>query len=134
MCNSLFYVKALQLAQLFRDIPKVVEARNKDCGVMPLGEKGDGYVRLGLSLPEVRRAIRKEYGYGDCRVRFAFAKKWSDYPVMTPEPRLEIYDIEGKPLMEPVPLHELPEDLSTAVEVELMYVLLLSRGIEISML
>lgn len=134
MCNSLFFVKALQFAHLFRAIPDVVTAQNKECGAMPLGDDEDDYNRVVLSTPEVVQAVRKEYKLTHCRIRFAFAKTENSYPMRIAAPRLEVYTLEGEPAFEPISLDKLPLELSTAVEVELMYLLLRSRGIEISML
>jgi hypothetical protein len=132
MCNSLFFVKAMQFAHLLRAIPEVVEARNKECNAMPLGGD-DGYTRLVLSIPEVVSAFRKELSLQHFRLRLAFASEFMEYPHAQPAPRLEIYDLDGKLLRDPIALHELPEALSNVVEVELMYVLLLSKGVNITM-
>lgn len=132
MSNSLFPVKAMQFAHLLREIPKVIAEYNKDCRAIALGGD-DGYSRVVLSTPSVARLVRAKLDRKDFRIRFAFATKWVEYPHKALMPRLEIYTVEGE-LLEATEASELPSELSLAVEVELMHIVLISKGVRISML
>jgi hypothetical protein len=132
MCNSLFHVKAMQFAHLLREIPKVVAAYNKEHNAPVLGGK-DGYSRMVMGTPSVTRIVREKLGHNQFRIRFAFATKWLDYPHKALMPRLEVYNLEGE-LLEATEASELPSELSLAVEVELMHVVLISKDVRISML
>lgn len=132
MCNSLFPIKAMQFAHLLREIPKVVAAYNKEHSAPTLGGE-DGYSRMVMGTPSVTRIIRAKLGRNDFRTRFAFATKWVEYPHQALMPRLEIYSLEGE-LVEATEASELPSELSLAVEVELMHVVLISKDVRVSML
>jgi len=132
MSNSLFPIKAMQFAHLLREIPKVVADYNKECRATPLGGD-DGYSRVVMSTPSVARIVRAMLGRSDFRIRFAFAEKWVEYPHKALMPRLELYTLEGE-LLQATEASELPTELGLAVEVELMHLVLISKGVRISML
>jgi hypothetical protein len=132
MSNSLFPIKAMQFAHLLREVPNVVAEYNKAHSAPALGGS-DGYSRMVMGTPSVTRVIRAQRGKADFRVRFAFATKWVEYPHKALMPRLEIYSLEGE-LLEATEVSELPSELSLAVEVELMHVVLISKDVRISML
>jgi len=132
MCNSLFPIKAMQFAHLLREIPEIISEYNAECRAIPLGGD-DGYSRVVLTTPSVVRIVRQELGRPDFRLRFAFAEKLLKVPHHALMPKLEIYAIDGE-LLEECDVGELTESLSLAVEVELMHILLISKGIKVSML
>jgi hypothetical protein len=125
--SSLFYVKALAIADHLRGIPDVLQAYQQECRGMKLGGD-DGYTRLVLSAPNVASLVRETFKLRDFRVRFAFATKADDARA----PQLEIYNVDGTPFCAPIPAHELPRELSLAVECELMVLLLRSKDIAIN--
>lgn len=128
--SNLFPIKAYSLANSLRERREELQAYNHECRAMAVGEE-DGRMRMVLSTPEVMREVRQTFEIKDCRVRFAFDETNHFRPDM---PCLEIYNVEGQLIVEPMDVSKLSDALSNAVQVELFYFLLKTKGLNVPML
>lgn len=129
--SHLFPIKAHSLANALRMRQTEVEQYNQECRGMPLGQ-GDGRLRMVLSTPEVMTAVRTLFGVRDCRVRFAYDEYNDGFRGQMP--CLEVYNLDGALLTQPMDVSRLSHDLSNAIQVELFYFLLKTKGLEVPML
>lgn len=126
MCNSLFPVRAVSIAAELAKVPDVVKQYNDERTNMVLGN--DSRTRLVLSSPCVGAIIRKRYPVRDFRARFSFDMR-AGFDI----PLLEVYDVDGNLITMPIPVSELDTELCDAVHIELLHVLLISKGLDINM-
>jgi len=130
--GHLFPVKAFAFVTALRALKDEIEKYNKDnMGCRSIGPN-DGKIRMVLATPEVILEVRRKLKVEACRVRFAFPTGETSF--LYGMPYLEVYDVQGAPLMEPVAAPELEDALANAVQVELLHFLLETRGIDIPML
>jgi hypothetical protein len=129
--SHLFPVKAHSLANALRQRQAEIEQYNHECRGMPLGV-GDGRLRLVLSTPEVMSEVRSFFDVKDCRVRFAFDEDNNGFRGKMP--CLEVYNVDGALLTEPMEVSQISNALSNAIQVELFYFLLKTQGLNVPML
>lgn len=130
--GHLFPVKAFAFVTVLRALKDDIEKYNRDnMGCCTIGPN-DGKIRMVLATPEVIVEVRRKLKVEACRVRFAFPAGETSF--LHGLPYLEVYDIQGTPLMEPIIATELEDALANAVQVELLHFLLKTHGIDIPML
>lgn len=129
MSSTLFPLKALAIAaQLGKlKLPGIVQKHDAPNSLMALGESG--WSRVSLSSSEVAGLIREQFQVSNFRARFAFKAKTGKQV-----PRFELFNAAGDLVVEPVLVSELDAALSNAIQVELLHLLLLDKGVNIPMM
>lgn len=130
--STLNLSKTLVIDEHLRKILGKIEKYNRERTHTAVGDPEDGRTRLVLSSPDVCREVKKQFNLPDFRVRFSFATVFDEYPAPMVYPQLEVYNVDGTPVCEPIHAHDLSLDMSRVVELELMYMLLQAKGIEIN--
>jgi len=130
--STLNLSKTLVIAEHLRKIPGKIEKYNRERTSTAVGDAEDGRTRLVLSSPDVSREIRKQFNLQDFRARFSFATVFEEYPAPMVYPQLEVYNVDGTPVGEPIHAHDLSLDMSRVIELEIMYMLLQTKGIDIN--
>lgn len=111
----------------------ILEARKSPPGL--IDEQSDDLDRIILFSPEVHRATAV-YMSDDTpmfRKRLAYPPHGSVLGVLVEQVAFEVYSVDGK-LVASTPLCNLERDMSLAVEVELLSLILEGNGIKIEMM
>ena len=130
MSGIIFPVKALAIVVALRGVLGEIAPHNHENMGTNVGPD-DGRTRMALASPDVCNEVQKMTGVKYFRVRFAFFAH--EVPFLQSMPRVEIYDVDGKPLMEPIEASKLADPLAYAVQLELFHFLLKLRGLDITM-
>jgi hypothetical protein len=131
MSGNLFAVKVMAIVAALRACKDKIDTNNRECRGVAVGPN-DGKIRMLLWSPEVATEVRRKFEVKDCRIRFAFEAKAPSFGL--DEAYLEVYDVEGNPLTDPIKAPKLDDALANAVQVELFHFLLKQHGVDIPML
>lgn len=128
--STLFPIKLHALLTHLDKKGLIVEL-NKPALAMEVNAPADDLVRLVLFSPGVHTAIKGLFNFenGYYRIRFAIPPVISELFMRSYEARLELYDTKGEPIGQPLLVKDMPQALSSAIESELMGVLLKTCGI-----
>jgi len=122
----------LNLVHKLRAAPEQVARYNGNLN-NAIVEYEDGKTRLVLVTPAFHQALQDEIQVtAEYRARFAFRNAARGEAGSSAPPELELYDAEGEPIGEPMPVHELPVALGEAIEKEVGVVLLGVKALEIA--
>lgn len=121
------YCKVMNIVEQLQKILPEIQAYNRERSQMVLGDTTD-YSRVVLANPTTQEAVFKAYKMNDGRIRFAFPTVFEGHQ----QCYLELYNVAGAMIGEPINAVTLPAAAGLAVQLELFSVLLISKGIDIN--
>lgn len=128
MNNSLFPVK---LAGLLMHVMADEKLMSRTCNHLIEPAMPNEYHRIVLCSPNVQHAVRNRIGKNDFRVRLAIPKESHSPMDRARSTNIEVYSVKGKLLTDANVLSHIERDLSLAIELELIYALLETKGIKV---
>ena len=128
MNNSLFPIKLAGLLVHVLADEKLMHRHSLD-NIQPA--LPNDYHRIMLCSPPLQYAIRNKIGEDQFRVRLAIPKESTSVLDRARNTIIEVYGIKGNLLTDANVLQHIERELSLAIELELVYALLETKGIKV---
>lgn len=129
--NSLF---PLKLASLLNQVMADEKLMSRVCNHLIEPTLPELYHRIVLCSPNVQHAVRNRIGEDDFRVRLCIPKESKSPMDRALSTFVEVYSVKGKLLTDGNVLSHIERELSLAIELELVYALLETKGIKVDQL